>query len=311
MRIVFMGSGRLACPALRELLSSPHDEVVGLVTQPDRPSGRRQHLAPCPVRAFVGDRKLAVITPEKVSAPEVVQQIAAWKPDLFVVADFGQLLRPALLAVPPLGSINIHPSLLPKYRGAAPMAWAVANGETETGVTIMYLNERMDAGDIILQQRVPIRDDHTAATLEPLLAELGATLLLRVLADLRQGRVTRTPQDEARVVLAPKLRKQDGRIIWTRSAAEIHNCVRGFCPWPGTYCEVPEGSGHTLRVLRTKVEEGVGRPGEVIGCDAQGPLVACGEKALRLLEVQPEGKKPMTGAAFLCGHRLAAGALLG
>lgn len=311
MRIAFMGSGRLACPALRALLEQKHDEVVGLVTQPDRPSGRRQHLAPCPVRAFVGQRNLPILTPEKVSAPDVVEQILAWKPDLFVVADFGQLLKPALLAVPPLGSINIHPSLLPKYRGAAPIAWAVARGDTETGVTIMYLNERMDAGDIILQEKVPIHEEYTAATLEPLLAELGATLLLRVLADLRAGRVHRTPQDESGVVVAPKLRKQDGRIIWTQTAGDIHNRVRGFVPWPGTYCEVPEGSGHLLRVLRTKVENGPGRPGEVLGSDGRGPLVACGERALRLLEVQPEGKKPMAGSAYLCGHPLAAGQLLG
>ena len=311
MRIAFMGSGRLACPALRALLEQKQDEVVGLVTQPDRPSGRRQHLTPCPVRAFVGQRDIPILMPEKVSAPDVVEQIASWKPDLFVVADFGQLLKPALLAVPPLGSINIHPSLLPKYRGAAPIAWAVANGDTETGLTIMYLNERMDAGDIILQEQIPIHDEHTAATLEPLMAELGATLLLRALMDIRAGRIRRTPQDESRVVLAPKLRKQDGRIIWTRAAAEIHNRVRGFVPWPGTYCEVPEGAGHFLRIMRTKVEEGRGRPGEVLGSDVMGPLVACGEKAIRLLEVQPEGKKPMAGGAYLCGHPMKAGELLG
>ena len=311
MRIIFMGSGKLACPAVKALLQSRADEVLAVVTQPDRPSGRSQRLTSCPVKAFVQDRNVRVLTPERVSAPDVVEQLAGLKADLIVVADYGQFLKPDVLALPPKGCINIHPSLLPKYRGAAPIQWAIANGDRESGVTVMFINEQMDAGDIIAQEKYPIRDEDTAVTLEPVLAEVGASLLLRVLEDVRSGTVRRTPQDVSKVVLAPKLKKEDGRLDWVMPASELRNRIRGFVPWPGCFCEVPEGSGHMLRVLKAAAVSGTGKPGTVIQIDPQGPVIACAERALRFVEVQPEGKKVMSGSAYLCGHKLMVGEILG
>ncbi len=311
MRIIFMGSGKLACPALGALLAGRADELVCVVTQPDRPGGRRQHLMHCPAKAFMQGKDQRVITPENVNAPAVVEELAALKPDLIVVADYGQFLKENVLALPPRGVLNIHPSLLPKYRGAAPIQWAIANGETETGVTLIYLNDRMDAGDILRQERVPIGEEDTAITLEEALAERGAKLLEQTLNDLRAGRVVGTSQKESEATYAPKLKKEDGWIEWERSAVEIKCRLRGFLPWPGTYCEVPEGSGHFLKIFKARIEKGQGRPGIVIQAHGEGPLVACGEDALRLLEVQPEGKKTMSGASYLNGHRLKMGELLG
>lgn len=311
MRIIFMGSGQLACPAIDALLASATDEVVAVVTQPDRPGGRNLRLKSCPVKARLIGRAVPVLSPEHVSEPGVVAQLAAFQPDVIVVAAFGQFLKSNLLSLPPKGCVNIHPSLLPKYRGAAPIQWAIANGDSETGVTIMYMNQRMDAGDVILQERVGIGEEDTAVTLEPVLAQRGADLLLKALDAVRNGTAPRRPQNEADVILAPKLKKEDGRIEWGMSAVEIRNRVRGFAPWPACFCEVPDGSGHFLRVWTVRVESGRGRPGSVIEAGGDGPLVACGEGALRLLEVQPEGGKPMNGAAYLCGHKMKGGELLG
>ena len=313
MRIVFMGAGQLACPALKALLETPRHTVVAVVTQPDRPSGRRQHLKACPVRSFLGDRSIPVLVPEKVSTPEVVEQLRGLAPDAMVVADFGQFLKAPLLALPPKGTLNIHPSLLPKYRGAAPIPWAIVRGERQTGVTIMYVNEKMDAGDIILQETAEILENDTTLTLEPRLAEMGARLLVRALDLVGENRASRVPQDDSKVVLAPRLSKEDGRIDWPLPAEQIRNRVRGFVPWPCCYCEVPDGSGHRLKVLASRVEDRTGQPGVVLEAEGEGegPLVACGDKALRLLEVQPEGKKAMSGAAYLCGHKIRRGERFG
>jgi methionyl-tRNA formyltransferase len=204
----------------------------------------------------------------------------------------------------------VHASLLPKYRGAAPIQWAIARGETITGVTTMHMNERMDAGDIIHQETVSIESDDTAASLQEKLGAVGAALLRRTIADIRSGTAPRTPQDDAAATLAPKLRKSDGRIAWHMAASEICCRVRGFNPWPGSACEVPAGSGRLLRVLKAREEAGVGQPGEIIAVE-DGPLVGAARNAVRLLEVQPEGRKPMSGAAFLRGHPLTPGTRLG
>jgi len=302
-----MGAGELACPALRVLLDRPLDEVVAVVTQPDRPSGRRRHLKACPVKAFVQEKGVPVIDTPNAGAPEVLERLAALEPDMIVVADFGQFLKKPVLDLPAKACINIHPSLLPKYRGAAPIQWAIANGDTETGVSVLYVTQKMDAGDIIVQEKVPIHDDATAPTLEPLLAELGATLLVRAVEDIRTDSVKAVPQDEAQVVLAPKLTKEDGRIDWSMAAESIQNRVRGFVPWPGMFCEAPAGSGHILKIVAVRIEDADGQPGDLIECGHNGPLVACGEKALRLVKVQPEGKTAMSGEAYLCGHRMGEG----
>lgn len=311
MRIVFMGSGSFACPVLRSLLDHSKHQVVAVIAQPDRPAGRHLQTKACPVKALAHQRGLVPLTPNNASSPEFVADLAKLAPDIIVVTDYGQFLKPNLLAVPALGAINIHPSLLPKYRGAAPIHWAIANGETETGVTVLYVTEKMDAGDIILQERVPILDDATTQTLEPLLAEVGANLLLRALDDIQHGRAQPTPQDERLATYAPKLKKEDGRIDWNMTAASIANRIRAFQPWPSTFCEAPAGSGRMMKVLKAKIESASGPPGVVIDVKDSGPLIACGSGSLRLLEVQPEGKKAMSGSAFLCGHRLEKGSRLG
>ncbi len=310
MRIIFMGSGEVGCPVVERLLASVQDELVAVVTQPDRPQGRKLQLAPCPVKAFIAGR-VPVLTPEKCGAPDFIAQLAALQPDLIVVAAYGQFLPRALLDLPPHGVINVHPSLLPKYRGAAPIQWAVARGEVETGVSIIYLVEKMDAGDIIQQERLPLPPDATAAELTPLLSALGAGLLMRAIEDIRAGAVRRVPQDDALATRAPILHKHDGRLDWSLPAQDLHNRIRGFFPWPGCYFEWPRGSEKRVKVLKAASAAGDGEAGTILPSDAHGLDVACGSGVLRLIEVQPEGKKPMSAAAFLNGARLGPGDRLG
>ncbi len=308
MRIIFMGSAAFACPSLERLLANPADEVVGIVTQPDRPKGRRLELAPCPVKDRLGNRGIPVFTPEKVNTPESLAILGALRPDVIVVVAYGQILKPALLALPPLGCINVHGSLLPKFRGAAPIQWAVALGEQVTGVTTMFLNERMDAGDMILKRELTIAGDDTGGTLHDKLAAVGADALAETMALLRAGRAPRVPQDENAATVAPKLKKTDGRIDWTMPAQTIQNRLRAFNPWPGCQCELPAGSGRWVKILAAGMEpDGQAGPGAILSNAEAGPLVQTGAGALRLLVVQPEGKKPMPGSAFVRGYPLRAG----
>ena len=305
MRIIFMGSSSFACPCLERLLANPADEVVGIVTQPDRPKGRRLELAPCPVKERLGNRGIPVFTPEKVNAPDSLAALGALRPEAIVVVAYGQILKPALLALPPLGCINVHGSLLPKFRGAAPIQWAVALGERVSGVTTMFLNERMDAGDMILKREVLIAADDTGGTFHDKLAAVGAEALAETLALLRTGRALRVLQDEAAATVAPKLKKTDGRLDWTLPAESLRNRIRAFNPWPGCQCELPAGSSRWVKVLAARVEPaGTAAAGTLLAGSGEGPLVQTGAGALRLLEVQPEGKKSMPGAAFLRGYPL-------
>ena len=307
MNIIFIGSGALACPALETVLARPADRVVAVVTQPERPRGRHLHVAACPVKALAERLGVPVHTPEKASDPVEIGALADLQPDLILVTAYGQFLKPALLAIAPLGALNIHPSLLPKYRGAAPIQWAVANGETRTGVSLLYVTERMDAGDLLAQEEAPIGDEDTAATLEPRLAALGAQLLDRTLDALAAGRASRRAQDEAQVTFAPKLTKEDGHIDWTRPAAAIRNRIRGFSPWPGCFTFLPGERPLLLRIHAARAESAAGEPGRILEAGAHGLVVAAGEGALRRGTVQPEGRTAMPGAAFCCGHRDLAG----
>jgi len=310
MRVVFMGSAAFSCPALNAVREAGRDEVVGVVCQPDRPQGRHLAVRPCPVRAAALTAGIPALTPDRVNAAASVAEIRAFRPEVAVVVAYGQILSPAVLAIPPRGCLNIHASLLPRYRGAAPIQWAVAAGEAGTGVTAIFMNERMDAGDIIRQRSVPIGPDDTGGSLLDRLAAEGAALLVAVLDDLRDGRMTRTPQAEAEATLAPKLRKEDGRIVWTWPAERVHNRVRGFNPWPGCFCREPAG-GRALKLLKTRVEAGGGPPGTVLDAAGEAPLVAAGGGAVRLLHVQPEGRKAMSGADYAHGHHLQRGDVLG
>ena len=312
MRIVFAGSAQLGCPALETLARDAGHTVAGVITQPDRPKGRHLRVSLSAVHSLADKHGIPVLTPGNVNSPESLSAIREMAPDILVVIAYGQFLKTELLALPPDGCVNLHASLLPAYRGAAPIQWSIANGETQTGVTVMYMNEKMDAGDIIMQRTVDIGAHDTAGSLHDRLALVGAPLLIDALDAVSRGNVTRVPQDESRVSLARKLRKADGRIDWSRPACELYNHVRGFDPWPSCYCVLPSRRSmhRTLKVLQTKIEAGVGRPGEVIECGETGPLIATGDCALRLVEVQPEGKRRMAGADFLHGHRLERGDFL-
>lgn len=310
MRVLFMGSGTVACPALERLLQHPNHAVVAVVTQPDKPQGRNRKVAPCPAKAYAEAQGVPVLTPAKVGAPDAVAALRELKPDLLVVAAYGQYIKPEILDIPPLGAINIHPSLLPKYRGATPIQWAIANGDTETGVTILYVSEKMDAGDIILQRSCPINDEDTALTLTPRLSEMGADLLLEAIASIEAGTATRHPQDEQAVTVVHKLSKEDGCVDWSLPATVIRNRLRGFTPWPGCYTTV---KGKRLNITRVSLVPWAesAMSGEVVRCDEAGPVVATGQGALCLCEVQPEGKKVMPGSAYLCGRAVQVGDRLG
>ncbi len=311
MRVVFLGSAGFACASLERLLTLDGVEVAGVVTQPDRPQGRNLAVAACPVKQLVASRRIHVLTPERVNAPEALAALRALAPDLLVVVAYGQLLRRELLDLPPLGCINVHASLLPKYRGAAPIVWAVAGGETTSGVTTMRMNERMDAGEILLQCSEPVEAGDTGGSLHDRLAITGAALLAETLRELERGTLRGRPQDETQATLAPKLNKSDGRLDWRRTAVELERRVRAFNPRPVCFSLLPDGG--TLRVWQASVEESASgaRPGQVLDVGGgEGPLVAAATGALRLRTVQPGGRRAMGGAEFLRGHPLTVGTVL-
>ena len=310
MRVLFMGSGSVACPALEQLLAHSAYTVVTVVSQPDKPKGRRRSVAPCPAKAFAEAQGIPVFTPDRIGAPEAIAEVRSLAPDIIVVVAYGQYIKPEILSIPPHGAINIHPSLLPKYRGASPIQWALANGETETGVTILYVSEEMDAGDIILQEAVRIDPEDTALTLTPRLAGLGANLVVRALDAIRDKTVERHAQDESQATTVYKLEKSDGRIDWSLPAETIRNRIRGFTPWPGCFTMA---RNKLLKITKARVmnESTSAPPGTVVDCASEGPVIATGRGLLVLLEVQPEGRAVMTGSAYLCGHQFSPGERIG
>jgi methionyl-tRNA formyltransferase len=323
MRVVFMGSADVSCTMLSALVETPGFEVVGVVTQPDRPCGRSQHLMPCPGKACATAHGLPVICPEKVNHPDVLAQLAAWSPDVVVVVAYGQFLGKRLLTLPRLGCVNIHLSLLPRFRGAAPIQWVIDAGDAQTGVTAMLMDEGMDSGDILMQAVEPIHATDTAGVLHDRLASLGACVLCEALPRWVAGTLPRVPQDPAGVTLAPKLHKRDGVIDWTRGVAAIDRRVRAFNPWPACHTWLPlhhatVTSGARLKVLRVTPLPGYTPPSPAFSpgtvCDVssgEGPVVLAGDGAVRLLDVQPEAGKRMSGHALICGHRLQVGEILG
>ena len=312
MKIALMGSGALACPLLEGILAAGRDELAAVVTRPDRAGGRGLKSRPCALKALAQERGIPTFEPENASEAGFAEQLGALVPDVAVVACYGQFLRKNLLAVPRIGTINVHPSLLPKYRGASPIQWALANGERETGVTVLHVTSKMDAGDLLLQRKHPVEDSDTMETLEPKLAALGAELLLETLDAFREGRTQGVPQDEAQATFARKLEKEDGKVDWSLPAETIRNRWRGFAPWPGAYAELPGGGLLKIHGMRAEARAEAGmEPGTLIEAKGEGPLVAAGSGAVRLTAVQPAGKKAMSGSAFLCGHRLEPGERFG
>lgn len=313
MRIVFMGTPEFAVPSLRALLGSGLGDVVGVVTQPDRPVGRKRVLTPPPVKVEAEKHALPVLQPERLRRPEAVEALREWRPDLIVTAAFGQILPKAVLDLPRLGCINVHASLLPKYRGGAPIHYAVMNGDAVTGVTIMYMAEGLDTGDMISKIEVPIGDDDTTGTMFRKLSEAGAQLLLDTLPGLLAGTVTAVPQNEAEAVYAPNITREQERIDWSRSAEEIWNLTRALHPRPGAYTL---WNGDVLKIWKAAKPAGAAAPagaahGTVLAAGERGIDVATGRGVLTVLEVQPAGKKAMAAAALARSGQLKPGTVLG
>lgn len=301
MRVVFLGSGFFAIPSFEALLAAGH-ELVALISQPDRQKGRGRALAPPPLKPVAEARQVKVLQPRRVREPEAQEALRSLHPDVQVVVAYGQILPGAVIDIPRLGTVNVHASLLPRYRGAAPIAWAIARGEIETGVTTMLVDEGLDTGPMLLKRAIPIGPDETTAELTPRLARLGAELLVETLRELERGALRPEPQDPALATHAPILQKEDGRIDWTQPAPHLACRVRGFNPWPGAFTT---WDGARLALWRARAEPGsAAPPGEILGRHGDALLVACGAgTTLSLLEVQPAGRKRMSGAAFALGAR--------
>ena len=305
MRIAFMGTAELAGPCLEAVAKVPGHEVVAVVTQPDRPKGRDLKPAPPPVKVIAERLGLYIQQPLKIREPAAVVALGAAQPDLIIVVAYGQMLPKPVLEIPRLGCVNVHTSLLPRWRGAAPIQYAILHGDRDTGVTTMYMDEHMDNGDIILQRAQLIHADDTSATLHDRLAKLGAVLLTETITLIAEDKAPRAKQDETQATYAKKIAKEDGRIKWTQSAIEIERQVRAFNPWPSAYTHA---GGLLLKIWKAEIVEGVtGNPGEL----QEGFVVATGQDGLRILELQPANSKRMPVDAFLRGHTIKAGTVLG
>ncbi len=305
MRIVFMGTPDFAVPSLRKLNESAHD-VPLVVTQPDRPAGRGRKLRPPAVKIAALSMGLPVEQYEDVNAGAFAERLVSVRPDLLVVVAFGQILRSAILEAPALGAVNVHASLLPKYRGTAPINWAIVNGDAETGVTTMFMAEKVDAGEIILTERTPIGETETAGELSDRLAELGAALLVETVSLIDAGEPPRAAQDVSRASYARKLTRTDGEVDWSKPARTVLNRIRGMTPWPGAYTWY---LGKRLGIERAAgggnvVGDGeAGPPGRVVAVTRESVDVAAGDGVVRLLEVRPEGGCSMSADAFARGYR--------
>ena len=310
MKLVFCGTPMFAVPSL-ERLHAAGFEIQLVVTQPDRPQGRGMTLTAPPVKQSALKLGLPVIQPEKIKKNEEFRaQLEALHPEAIIVVGYGRIIPPWMLELPRYGNINVHASLLPKYRGAAPVQWAIAQGETVSGVTTMLLNEGLDTGDILMQREMALRPEDTSVTLWPRLAELGADLLVETLRGLEQKQITPVPQDHSQATLAPILRKEDGQVDFSRTATEIHNRLRGFQPWPGAYAQF---RGRNLKFVSSRPEEASSNlnPGELRVGDEKLFAGCAAGTVLQLLQVQPEGKKIMTAREFINGYHPAAGERLG
>ncbi len=310
-KIILMGTPDFAVPSLQRLIDSQYD-LVAVVTQPDRPSGRGKKLKPSPVKKIAQEAGLKVLQPKTFRTEEAVAELAALEPDLIVVAAFGQILRKNVLTLSPRGCINIHASLLPRWRGAAPVAAAIRSGDFDTGVTLMLMDEGLDTGPMIARRAVPITPTHTRGSLTAELAELGAALLVEILPAWLAGTIQPQPQDDDLATLAPRLQKEAGAIDWRQPAVDIERQVRAFYPWPGTFTAGPRGQ---FKILMVEMAADVGTPENsgpgIVFKHRRGVYVVTGQGPLRLVTVQPAGKKEMPAEAMLNGQPELVGARLG
>ncbi len=316
LRLLMLGTGPFAVPTFRRLLDSPHAPLA-LVTKPPRPAhvhGKKSEDLN-PMRRVAEERGLMVLTPETINDAEVILRLKDFQADLLVVCDYGQILSPGALAAARLGGINLHASLLPKYRGAAPINWAIFHGEAETGISVIHMTPRLDGGPLLAQVRTPIGPDETAPELEARLAESGAAAMMEVIAGLERGDAQPIKQNDQQATKAPRLKKSDGQIDWTRPAAAIHNQVRAFQPWPGSFTHWLAEGHEPVRVIleKTAVQSDVPtcRPGSVVESEHARLIVATGAGGLRIERLQPAGKRVLSAQEFINGYRVQAGARFG
>lgn len=307
MKLLFFGSDGFACPSLK-LLAKSHHTLLGVVTQPDKPAGRGQKMTACPCAVEAKNLKLKLFQPASLKNEAETKKFLSFEPDVLVVVAYGKFLPIDLIQVVPHQAVNLHPSLLPKYRGAAPMQWAILNGDKKTGVTTTTIAEEMDAGDVYLQCETPLDETENFEALQERLRELGAEFLLKTIDGIETGALKPKPQDPSKVVFAPKLTKEDGHLNFKEPAEKLFNKVRALNPWPGTYCYL---NGKLLKILESAPVDMASQkgPGTIIETKA-GWMVACGQKTLCLLEVQLEGKKRMGIKEFLQGHAVPVGTVL-
>jgi methionyl-tRNA formyltransferase len=304
MRIVFIGTGEIGVPTLQALLKSEY-EIVGVVTQPDKPIGREQLIEPPPIKKALkrrapGDHALpfSILQPARIKDPKAIAEIRALMPDVIVVMAYGQILPCDVLNIPKIACLNLHASLLPRWRGAAPIQAAIAGGDPETGITVMYMDEGLDTGDILLQRRIDIRSNDTGGSLHDRLAQIAPDALLHSLRLFADGTAPRIPQDNSLATYAPKLKREDGRIEWSEPAQTIERKIRAFNPWPGAFTKF---DGRNLKIFSASIVDLSGKPGEILESRKEF-IIAAGERALSLGEVQLEGKRRMSATEFLPGH---------
>jgi methionyl-tRNA formyltransferase len=297
MRIVFLGTGQIGVPTLRALLNSEH-EVVAVVTQPDKPVGRAQSIEPPPIKKGIAKTRIPILQPARIKDQQATEEIRGLAPDVIVVVAYSQILPREVLEIPRLACLNLHASLLPRWRGAAPIQAAIAAGDCETGITVMYMDEGLDTGDILLQRDVEILPNETGGALHDRLAQIAPEVLLEALRLVAAGNAPRIPQDNARATYAPKLKREQGQIDWSESAEAIERKIRAYNAWPGAFMKVGD---QNLKIFSASIVDLNGRPGEILRREKE-LIIAAGKGALSLAEVQLEGKRRMSAAEFLRGH---------
>jgi methionyl-tRNA formyltransferase len=313
LRIIFMGTPEFAVPSLQALLDADPDtvgRVVGVVTQPDRPKGRGQQLAPPPIKVLAQQAGLPVLQPVKMKDPDFLDTLRGWAPDVIAVTAFGRILPPVLLDLPYWGCINVHGSLLPRYRGAAPIQWAIINGETETGITTMLMDPGLDTGPMLMRATVPIHPTDTAGDLAARLAPLGGRLLVETIAGLKSKTLAPTPQDHAKATLAPLLKKEDGWLNWKDEAPALANRIRGLTPWPGAYTYHGEERWQIWRAQAVPVGCAEAAPGTILEITKDALRIATGKGSLLIQEIQSASGKRLSVGQYLTGHRVAVGSRL-
>jgi methionyl-tRNA formyltransferase len=301
MRIVFIGAGEIGVPTLQALLRSSEHKLTGAVTQPDKPVGRAQRIEPTPIKRALAGTTISILQPKRIKDRQAIEEIRALQPDAIVVMAYGQILPREALEIPSIACLNLHASLLPRWRGAAPIQAAIAAGDPETGITVMYMAEGLDTGDILLQRRIDILPTDTGGSLHDRLAQIAPEALLEALQMLAKGNAPRIPQDNALATHAPKLTRDDGKIDWSEPAEIIERKIRAFNPWPGAFTEIAAPGVRKLKIFSAAIVDLSGKPGDFLRSEKE-LIVAAGKNALSLNEVQPEGKRRMNAAAFLRGH---------